>query len=793
MVKIYLKLAFRNLTKSKFTSFINIGGLAIGFLCALMILLFVQKESSFDQFYPKADRLYRVLTIDEALGVTSNLVGITLPPLAPTMASELPEVLNSVRLSYSGRNLIDYNRVPIYSERLVYVENALFDMFDFELASGNNETALKSPNTVVLTKAFSEKVFGKEDPMGKSIRLDNDQELEVVGIMKDVEGQTHMEFDVLVAMVPEQSDTSFNQFLNSWSTIAMTEYVELAPGADEMSTEASMETIIRNHDVGDNFSVTLQPITDSHLASSGILYDIFNFNKGDTGYVSTLSIVGFFVVLIAAFNFMNLSTARSANRAKEVGMRKVLGAMRGQLRVQFLLESLIVSFIALLLALGLLFVVGNYVTLDLSMNPALYLLGQSNLVVVIVVGALVIGILAGIYPAFLLSNFGILKVLKGNFKTGKTGVMLRKVLVVVQFTASVAMIIGTLVVYMQLDFMKNVDKGFAEEQVVTLNLQDESLRENAEELENALSSIPAIGATAMSNSMPGRGYGRQGIVPEGYEGEDAWIISVMSMDERYVDLMEMDLSAGRNFRPDSEADANTTVIINEAAAAAIGWDDPINKKINQGNTSRTVIGVVSDFHFANMRHKIEPLMIYFNQGQGSVFSLKINQADISSTLNQIERAWTAVNPNHPFEYQFFDEEFGQQYASDERFAELVVTFAWLAVFIACLGLFGLSTFTAEQRIKEIGIRKVMGAEVRQVVFMLSKEFTRPVILACLIAVPIAYYFLDQWLQEFAYRIDMPWMVVGFGCLLALVLSQITVSFHAIKAARANPVDVLKYE
>lgn len=793
MVKNYFKLAFRNLSKSKFTSFINIGGLAIGFLCALMILLFVQKESSFDQFYPKADRLYRVLTIDEALGVTSNLVGITLPPLAPTMAQELPEVLNAVRLSYSGRNLIDYNRVPIYSERLVYVENALFDMFDFELASGNSETALKAPNTVVLTETFSQKVFGQEDPMGKSIRLDNDQELEVVGVMKDVEGQTHMGFDVLVAMVPEPSDTSFSQFLNSWSTIAMTEYVELAPGTDEESTEASMETIIRNHDVGDNFSVTLQPITDSHLASSGILYDIFNFNKGDTGYVSTLTIVGFFVVLIAAFNFMNLSTARSANRAKEVGMRKVLGAMRGQLRMQFLLESLMVSFIALLLALGLLFIVGNYVTLDLAMNPAMYLLSQPKLLAVIVSGALVIGLLAGIYPAFLLSNFGILKVLKGNFKTGKTGVMLRKVLVVVQFTASVAMIIGTLVVYMQLDFMKNVDKGFAEEQVVTLNLQDESLRENAEELENTLSSIPAITATAMSNSMPGRGYGRQGIVPEDYEGEDAWIISVMSMDERYLDLMEMNISAGRNFRADSEADANTTVIINEAAAAAIGWDDPVNKKINQGNTSRTVIGVVSDFHFANMRHKIEPLMIYFNQGRGSVLSLKINQADISSTLSQIERAWTEVNPNHPFEYQFFDEEFGQQYASDERFANLVVTFAWLAVFIACLGLFGLSTFTAEQRIKEIGIRKVMGAEVRQVVFMLSKEFTRPVILACMIAVPIAYYFLDQWLQEFAYRIDMPWLMVGLGCFLALVLSQLTVSFHAIKAARSNPVDVLKYE
>lgn len=383
--------------------------------------------------------------------------------------------------------------------------------------------------------------------------------------------------------------------------------------------------------------------------------------------------------------------------------------------------------------------------------------------------------------------------LKGNFKTGKSGVVLRKTLVVVQFTASIAMIIGTLVVYLQLDFIKNVDKGFAEEQIVTIDLQDESLRAQAASLEAALSAIPSIEATAMSNSMPGRGYGRRGILPEGYEGEDAWIISVMNMDERYLDLMEMKLLDGRNFLKGSALDADASVIINEAAARAIGWEEPVNKKITMGNNALTVVGVVSDFHFANMRHQIEPLMIFFNQGQGSVISLKINQANIHHTLQAIESVWADVNPNHPFEYQFFDEEFGQQYANEEQFANLVVTFAWLAVFIACLGLFGLSTFTAEQRIKEIGIRKVMGAEVRQVVFMLSKEFTRPVLLACVIAIPIAYYFLDQWLQEFAYRIDMPWLAVGFGCLLAVVLSQLTVSYHALKAARTNPVDVLKYE
>ncbi|MFT7020817.1 MAG: putative ABC transport system permease protein, partial [Cyclobacteriaceae bacterium] len=513
MLKSYLKLAFRNLVKSKTTSLINIGGLSIGFLCAFLILIFVQKETSFDKFHSKSSELYRVLTIDEALGVTSNLVGITLPALAPAMIAELPDVANAVRLSYGGRNLIDYNRIPLYSERLVYVENQLFEMFDFALVAGNQETALTAPNTVVLTETFAKNLFGQEDPMGKSIRMDNSQELEVVGIMQDVSENAHMEFDVLVAMVPEEADTNFNQYLNSWQTIAMTEYVELKKGSSETAIELAMETIIRSHDVGENFSVTLQPLTDTHLNSSGILFDDYNFNKGDASYIYTLTIVGLFVVLIAAFNFMNLSTARSANRAKEVGMRKVLGAARKQLRFQFLTESVIVCFMALLLAFLLLFLVGNFITYGLKVNLAIYLLTQPSILGVILLFVLLIGLLAGSYPAFLLSGFAILKVLKGNFKTGASGVWLRKTLVVLQFTASIVMIIGTMVVYQQLEYMKNVDKGFAEEQVVTLSLQDETLVENAEQLRNRFGEIPMIEKMALSNSMPGRGFGRRGIVP----------------------------------------------------------------------------------------------------------------------------------------------------------------------------------------------------------------------------------------------------------------------------------------
>ncbi|SMD35267.1 putative ABC transport system permease protein [Reichenbachiella faecimaris] len=795
MVKNYFKLALRNLFKSRSTAFINIGGLTIGFLCALLIFTYIKKELSYDRFHSNIDHIYRVLTIDEALGVTSNLVGITLPALSETMKNELTTVENSVRISYNGRSLVEYNKVPLYTENMVYVEPSLFEIFDYELVAGHQPTALQAPNTTVLTETMAKKIFSKEDPIGKTIKIDNSTDLEVVGVMKDPSPFTSMEFDLLVSMVPTESDSNTINYLNSWSSISMVEYVSLSPSANIAEVKTKMEEIIRNNNVGDNFKVTLQPLSETHLSSSGILFDIFNANKGDINYLYTLAIVGLFVVLIAAFNFMNLSTARSANRAKEVGMRKVMGASKRQLALQFLSESVVICFFSLILSLVGLFVTSSFLDFGIDQNLFIYLIGDTTTVLWMIGSVLSLGVIAGLYPAFLLSGFSILKVLKGNFKTGTSGVWLRKVLVVVQFTASIAMIIGTITVYYQLDYLKSADKGFDDAQILSINLGDQSLRATGERFKNRLAQIPDIETMGLSGSMPGRQVGRTGMLPEGSDENDVWIVSTMGINHEYFDLMGMEMVAGRNYSKEIKSDSAAAIIMNEAAVKAIGWDDPIGKKISQGPNEKTVIGVVKNFHFANMRHQIEPIILPYQPTalSNGVLSLKIRQENLKNTLQKVEEIWAEVNPNYPFEYVFFNEEFGRQYENDENFASLIVSFTWLAIFIACLGLIGLSMFTAEQRIKEIGIRKVLGANIKTVVLLLSTEFTKPVLAACLIATPIAYYFLNEWLSGFAYHVDMPWIAFVLASLLAVIISQLTVSFHAIKAATSNPVHALRNE
>lgn len=795
MVKNYFKLAIRNLFKSKSTAFINIGGLTIGFLCALLIFTYIKKELSYDRFHSNIDNIYRVLTIDEALGVTSNLVGITLPALSETMKNELTAVQNSVRISTSGRSLVEYDKVPLYTESLVYVEPTLFEIFDYELVAGHQSTALTAPNTAVLTETMAKKIFSQDDPIGKTIKVDNNTDLEVVGVMKDPSPFTSMEFDLLVSMVPSDSDSNLVNYLNSWTSISMVEYVSLSPTANVDEVKSKMEEIIRKNNVGDNFKVTLQPLTETHLSSSGILFDVFNANKGDINYLYTLAIVGLFVVLIAAFNFMNLSTARSANRAKEVGMRKVMGASKRQLAAQFLSESVLICFFSLLLSWIGLFIASTFLDFGIDQNLLIYLINDTSTVLWMTGSVLALGIVAGLYPAFLLSGFSILKVLKGNFKTGTSGVWLRKVLVVVQFTASIAMIIGTITVYYQLDYLKSADKGFDDEQILSINLGDQSLRTSGERLRNRLKQIPNIEKMGLSGSMPGRGVGRRGILPEGAAEEDVWIVSNMGVNEEYFELMGMEIVQGRNYSKEIKSDSASSLIMNEAAAKAIGWDDPIGKKVSRGPNEFTVIGIVKDFHFANMRHQIEPMILPYNPTtlSNNVLSLKIRQENLKNTLQEIEQIWAEVNPNHPFEYVFFNEEFGRQYENDENFASLIVSFTWLAIFIACLGLIGLSMFTAEQRIKEIGIRKVLGASIKTITLLLSTEFTKPVLVACMIAIPIAYYFLNEWLSGFAYHVEMPWVAFLLASVLAVVISQITVSFHAIKGAMSNPVNSLRNE
>ncbi|MBO6494448.1 MAG: ABC transporter permease [Roseivirga sp.] len=793
MFKNYIKIALRSLLKSRGTSVINIVGLSIGMACCIIIFLFVQNEMGYDKYHSKADNIFRVLTIDEALGVSSNLVGITLPALGEAMDNDFPEVVQRVRMIPQGRQLINYEQQGFYTEHFAYAEPTLFSMFDFNLIDGDTEKALTEPNTVVMSQAMAEKTFAGEPAIGKRIDIGNQSGLEVVGIMEDVPQNSHLNFDVVVSMQQSDTTSGFAQFLRSWQSISMVTYVELANPTSEENVETKMEELIRANDVGENFKVTLQPLADVHLKSSGILFENYNLNKTDISYVYTLAAVGLFVILIASFNFMNLSTARSANRAQEVGVRKVFGAFRAQLINQFMIESVVLCVVSFLIALVLVSLTGGLVNLPIEQNLALYFLSNPQWLGGALLFVLLLGIFSGSYPALLLSSFNPIAILRGSFKTSSKGVVLRKSLVIFQFTISIIMIIGTAIVYDQLQHQRNIDKGFDPEQVVTLNVGHPSLQQSLPVLINKLEQSSDILSTARTGGMPGRTFGRRGMVPEGASQEDTWIVSVLNFDEKFMDLMDMEVVDGRGFNIDMQTDQQQAVLINEAMAKELTWDEPVGKKLTFGQQEQTVIGVVKDFHFANMRHKIEPLAMFFNPSGGGNLAVKFNANNTSETISFLQSSWDEVFPNSPLEYRFFNEEFGQQFASDERFGKLVFSFTWLAIFIACLGLFGLSAFTAEQKTKEIGVRKVLGASVGGIVLLLSKQFSQLIVVAIVLAIPVAYYLMSQWLSDYEYRVDINWTWFVISAIVALFIALSTVTYQSVRAASINPSKSLRYE
>ncbi len=793
MIKSYFKIAFRNLIKNKGISFINITGLAIALTCSILIFLHIQTELSYDTQHSNYDNIFRVLTIDKALGVSSNLVGITLPALGPAMKAEFPEVVESVRLSRSGKDLIEYNNNTLYTTDLVYAEPTLFSVFDFRLISGKRDEVLTRPNTAVVSETMAKKIFGDENPVGKTFKVDDNTEIEIAGIMEDVPATSHLGMDIVISLLPAVGDSNYAQYLNSWGSISMTTYVLLNKAESEFVIEPKLEDLIRKNGVGKNFNVTLQPLKDVHLKSSEILFDDANQAKSDIGFIYSLFAVALFIIIIASFNFMNLSTARATTRAKEVGLRKVVGAVKSQLVSQYLGESILLCFISLFLALALTEIFAPVVNLEVS--PLNYFLDNPMLALSLLAGTLVLGLISGIYPAFVLSKFQPSKVLKGSVKNSKSGLWLRRVLVVVQFTTSIGMIIGTYIVYQQMEYIRNKNAGYNREQVLLVDLNDQVLQQNAESFKNEVEKISSVSGISFSSTLPGRGMGRTGVQPEGYSSDDdIWILSIMSADENFIPNMQMQMAKGRNFSLEFPSDKQSAVIINEAAVKSLGWEDPIGKKFNaNGQNPLTVVGVVKDFHFASMRHTIEPIMIVNQPQFNNTAAIRINAGSVSSAVSEIEDAWKNVNPGRPFEYAFLDDEFNQLYKSEQNFAQLIVGFTWLAIFIACLGLFGLASYMTEQRTKEIGIRKVLGASIGNILIITTRQFVLLVLLANIIAWPLAYYFMNNWLLDFQYRIDIGYETFIAAAVLTILIAFLTVSFQAVKVAVTNPVKSLRYE
>jgi putative ABC transport system permease protein len=796
MFKSYFLIGLRNLLKQKGYAAIKIIGLAFGLAASLIIYLFVEEDLSYDTFHKNYNRIVRVMTIDSAEGVSSSLVGVTQPPLGPAVEAELPEVINNVRLSGGGRLDLSYEDNLLKCDAGFRTESSFFEIFDFEILEGKKENTLDEPNTIAITQTLAHRLFGNESPIGKTIKLNQTTELHVVALVADPPKNSHIQFDLLRSMTPSQSEEGYRQFLESWGGISQFTYLLLDKPIQEQDLNQKIQAIAKKNNAFEFFTPTVQSLADVHLKSKQVLFET-NANKSDILNVYVLSVIAVLILILAAVNFTNLVTAKSAGRAKEVGMRKVIGAIRSQLIGQHLAESILITFLAAVLALTVVFAVLPFLnsayqrfadasSLLQSTNLALYLF--------LIVG---VGLLAGLYPAFVLSSFKPVVVLKGAFKNSSGGIQLRKVLVVLQFTISVALMVGTGIVYKQMRFIYTADLGYNRDQVITL-AQSGRTADNSTSFKNELLQNTNILSAGTSTVRLGQQLGRTGIFPEGFINESNFIVSIMNIDESFIPTMDMEMVSGRNFSLDY--DDSLSMIINEEMTRLLKWDDAVGRKISLQTgpnaetdiTAYTVVGVVKDFHFATIRHKVEPLFMLYNANNPSM-AIKVKAENMKETIVYIEDTWKKINTGSTFEYSFLDEQFANLYRNEQAFATMFTHFTVLAMIIAGLGLFALSAFTAEQRKKEISIRKVLGASNGNILYKLSIEFIQLITIAILIASVIAYLIMNRWLQDFQYSIKIGSDIFVIAGLSSIGIALATISFQALKAAYSNPVNSLRNE
>jgi putative ABC transport system permease protein len=801
MFRNYLIISFRNVLRHKGYSFINIAGLAIGMAICILIMLWVIKELSYDRYHANADHIYR-LCMDANIGGNQIQAPISNSPAASAMIQDFPEVIDAVRIQPQDKVLVELGSKRFYEENVAYADNSIFNVFSFPMISGDPKTALATAYSIVLTRSMAEKYFGDEDPIGKTLRLNGEHDFTITGIVQDVPINSHFTFDMLCSFQTLYQENG--EYLEQWLEFSYATYLLLPENSDYQALEQKFPAFIDRYmgkeltSLGSTIDFFLQPLTDIHLYSN---MNLESSGNGDIANIYLFSGIALFVLLIACFNFINLSTARSSMRAKEVGVRKTFGAPKGKLIQQFLGESLIYSFLSLILAVILLEIfvpLFNSITQDrLTVNyfhPPWLIPGLAAL-------ALIVGLVAGIYPAFFLSSFKPIRVFKGNLRLGAANVRFRSVLVVSQFAISIALIIGTFTIYDQLLYMRHKKLGFAKDQVLVITEVNDAPGQALHTLKYELAKITGVVSVSETNRIPGEDIRKSVFVPEGYSEDQAQMMDHTYADPDYIPTLGIEMAAGRNFSADLATDTSESVIINETAARKFGWDNPVGKIIKTPNLTenglewipKTVIGVVKDFHITSLHLKIEPIIIRYLTTNPELICVKVSGDDITHTINLMKKKWDEIYPSRPMDYFFLDESFDRMYRSDERLGKIALSFAVLAIFVGCLGLFGMSSFTAERRTKEIGIRKTLGASVGGIVGLLSREFMVLVIIANALAWPIGYYAMHKWLQDFAYHINLSVVPFVFAGLLALLIALATVCFQAIKAALANPANALKYE
>lgn len=809
MIRNYLTIAFRNLKKYRFISFINLFGLTVGLTCCLLIFIFIRHELSYDKYQPNADRVYRVTRTfkNTETGAVSLHLGSIAPAIAPLLQNDFKEIESMTRLLQNNLTSIRYNDKMLNQEDVYFADNKFFDFFKVDLLKGNPNNALNDPFSVMMTEETAKKCFGDEDPINKTLRINfgDYRDFKVTGIYKPLPSNTHFHPQMMISFAT-LNDTAIygaNNLKTSWSNNSFLTYIRLPQNYDPKKLETQFPSFLNRHlDTYDGVkptqwtSLSLQKLTDIHLRSHT---DYEAEENGDIKRVYIFSAIALFILLIACINYMNLSTARSTLRAREIGIRKTVGAQRKEIIAQFLSESVLITWIAMILAFGFTWLLIPWLNdvsgTELSIGDVMkwYIIAPVLLV------PFVVGILSGIYPALFMSSFQPVKVLKGLVKTGGVNISFRQVLVTLQFAISIILIICTAIVFSQMRYMQNKALGFDKEQIVTLPYVT-ALNDSYNAFRTELLSNAAIKNIGRSSRIPtGRLLDAQGASMK--RGDTLAPVSAdiknVYADEDFIATYGVKLVAGRGFSREFGSDTSA-FLINEASVSALGLksnEDAIGKDFGYGGRKGKIIGVINNFHFESLHQKIVPLVLLVARSPNNYgrISIKVSGAGSAAALAHIEKTWKTFLPSTPYEYSFLDENFAKLYKAEERQRTLFTTFSFIAIFIACLGLFGLSAFAISQRIKEIGIRKVLGADVSTIVVLLSKDFLKLVGFSALIAFPVAWFAMNKWLQDFAYRVDMPWWIFIVAGIVAAVIALVTISFQAIKAAVANPVKSLRTE
>lgn len=802
MIRNYFLVAMRNILKQKFYSLINILGLTAGITATLLILLYLNDELSYDRFHERIDRMYRIGIHARFSGkdVSGNW---TPSPMAAALKSDIPEISDAVRLWQWGEVVIKYEEKSFTENRVFHTDSNFFRFFSFRLLKGEPKTVLTEPNSIVMTESSAKKFFGNEDPMGKMITLGNDnQAMKVTGVAADPPENSHIKFNYLISFSSNDSGKPEDWLSNSLQT-----YFILHPGADigtvrkkindlafkyvgpqlERYIGLTLEQFNKN---GGNYGYLIGAVKDIHLYSQ--LAGEYE-PSGNINHIYIFSAIGIFILGIASINFMNLTTARSSGRAREVGMRKTFGSFHSQLISQFLVESFIFSFIAVVLAFLLAFfllpefnlISGKNLSREELFNP-LIIAGAAGL-------AVVVGLVAGSYPAFYLARFRIVEVFKGSAARGSRSGRVRGILVTVQFTISIVLIICTSIVYSQLQYTRKKDLGFDKKKAIAIRNADR-LGNNRNAFKNDLAQQHGIVAISFANST----------IPEVNNNtvyrkpgaDEDHLVGEYFADYEHLVAMGYSLAEGRNFSKDFPSDT-TAMLVNQALVREMNWDHPVGEKLIAFNGPQQqelrVVGVLKDFNYESLTHQVRPLLIRLSTGFGNDLVVRYSSPDAKEAVKLVENKWKEYSSSEPFEYNFLDENFNALYKSDVKVGKLLTIFSLLAILIACLGLFGLAAYTAEQRTREIGIRKAMGASSASIVQLLSSEFTRFIIFAFVLAVVPAWYLISKWLENFAFRVNISYMIFILSGLSALVIALLTVSYQSIKAARINPAETLRYE